>query len=158
MVAQGCTVRVWVSKGKESAYIPDFAGKTVEQYKNALEKAGISDFNYQFIESKSSYGKANSIVELQVDGKVVHPNDFFSNKDGKKLTVYYVSENSNAPVYTTAVQQETEAPVTTTAAATQAPTTQAPVITEPPTNPPEPQTDAPVDTPVDNPPQENQEG
>ncbi|EWM52635.1 protein kinase domain-containing protein [Ruminococcus flavefaciens] len=158
MITNGQVIKVKVSKGKESAYIPDFAGKTVEQYKNALEKAGISDFNYQFIESKSSYGKANSIVELQVDGKVVHPNDFFSNKDGKKLTVYYVSENSNAPVYTTAVQQETEAPVTTTAAATQAPTTQAPVITEPPTNPPEPQTDAPVDTPVDNPPQENQEG
>ena len=152
MISQGQVIKVKVSKGKSSAYIPDFSGLTVEQYKNALEKAGISDFNYQFVESKNSYGKANCVVELQVDGKVVHPNDLFSNKDGKKLTVYYVSETSEAPqqVYTTAAPQ-TE-PATTQAPATQAPvaTTQAPVPTEPPTEAPQP-TDppAPVEQPVE---------
>ncbi|MDD7515424.1 protein kinase domain-containing protein [Ruminococcus flavefaciens] len=152
MISQGQVIKVKVSKGKSSAYIPDFSGLTVEQYKNALEKAGISDFNYQFVESKNSYGKANCVVELQVDGKVVHPNDLFSNKDGKKLTVYYVSETSEAPqqVYTTAAPQ-TE-PATTQAPATQAPvaTTQAPAPTEPPTEAPQP-TDppAPVEQPVE---------
>lgn len=152
MISQGQVIKVKVSKGKSSAYIPDFSGLTVDQYKNALEKAGISDFNYQFVESKNSYGKANCVVELQVDGKVVHPNDLFSNKDGKKLTVYYVSETSEAPqqVYTTAAPQ-TE-PATTQAPATQAPvaTTQAPAPTEPPTEAPQP-TDppAPVEPPVE---------
>ena len=152
MISQGQVIKVKVSKGKSSAYIPDFSGLTVDQYKNALEKAGISDFNYQFVESKNSYGKANCVVELQVDGKVVHPNDLFSNKDGKKLTVYYVSETSEAPqqVYTTAAPQ-TE-PATTQAPATQAPvaTTQAPAPTEPPTEAPQP-TDppAPVEQPVE---------
>ncbi len=152
MISQGQVIKVKVSKGKSSAYIPDFSGLTVDQYKNALEKAGISDFNYQFAESKNSYGKANCVVELQVDGKVVHPNDLFSNKDGKKLTVYYVSETSEAPqqVYTTAAPQ-TE-PATTQAPATQPPvvTTQAPAPTEPPTEAPQP-TDppAPPEQPVE---------
>ena len=146
MIAQGQVVKVKVSKGKSSAYIPDYSGLTVEQYKNALDKAGISDFNYQFVESKNSYGKANTVVELQVDGKVVHPNDFFSNKDGKKLTVYYVAQTSETPQYTT-----TAAPQTTAVVTTQAPTTQPPVVTtqapppptDPPTEPPQP-TDPPA--------------
>ncbi|MBQ6250252.1 PASTA domain-containing protein [Ruminococcus sp.] len=144
MVSQGQVIKVKVSKGKESAYIPDFAGMTVEQYKNALDKAGITDFNYQFIESKSSYGKANTVVELQVEGKVVSPNTLFSNKEGKKLTVFYVSENANAQQYATAAPQVTEAPATTAEPVTQAPTTAAPAPTDPP----------PTDPPATDPPQQ----
>ncbi|WP_303788446.1 protein kinase [Ruminococcus flavefaciens] len=160
MIAQGDVIKVKVSKGKETATIPDYQGLSVEQYKNALEKAGIHDHNYQFIESKNSYGKTNSIVELQVDGKVVTPHSSFNNKSGKKLTVYYVSADSVAVQQTEAVQT-TAAPTTTVAATTQAPvpTTQAPTSPpEPITNPPEP-TDPPappvVDPPVEQPNEES---
>ena len=159
MISQGQVIKVKVSKGKESAYIPDYKNCTKEQYKNALEKAGISEFNYQFVESKNAYGTANSVVEIQVDGKVVEPGAFFSNKEGKKLTVYYVPENTQ--VYTTAAPVITEAATTTVAATTQAPapTTQAPAPTDPPTNPPEPPTNPPQpDTQPVEQPQENQEG
>lgn len=145
MIAQGQVIKVKVSKGKSSAYIPDYSGLTVEQYKNALDKAGITDFNYQFVESKNSYGKANTVVEIQVDGKVVHAGDFFSNKDGKKLTVYYVAETSEAPQYTTAAPT-TQAPVVTTQAPV--PTTQAPVPTTQAPAPTEPPTEAPTDPPA----------
>ena len=146
-IAQGDVIKVKVSKGKETATIPDYQGLTVEQYKNALEKAGIHDHNYQFVESKNYYGKANSIIELQVDGKVVTPNSTFNNKSGKKLTVYYAS--SSAAVQQTTAVQATEAPTTTVVVTTQAPqpTTQAP--TDPPepiTNPPEPITNPPEPT------------
>ena len=157
MISQGQVIKVKVSKGKESAYIPEYKDLTKEQYKNALEKAGISDFNYQFVESKNAYGAANTVVELQVDGKVVEPGAFFSNKEGKKLTVYYIPESTQ--VYTTAAPVVTEA-VTTTAAPTTQAQTQAPTNPpEPITNPPEPETDPPVVTtpPVEQP-VENQEG
>jgi serine/threonine-protein kinase len=150
MISQGQVIKVKVSKGKEAAYIPDYAGLSVDQYKNALDKAGITDFNYQFIESKNAYGKANSIVELQVDGKVVHAGDYFSNKEGKKLTVFYVSENANTQYYTTAAPQVTEAPVTTAEPVTQAPTTAAPAPTDPPpTDPPATDPPAPPERPVE---------
>ena len=147
-IAQGDVIKIKVSKGKETATIPDYQGLTVEQYKNALDTAGIHDHNYQFVESKNYYGKANTIIELQVDGKVVTPNSTFNNKSGKKLTVYYAS--SSASVQQTTAAQATEAPTTTAAAVTtQAPqpTTQAP--TDPPepiTNPPEPITNPPEPT------------
>ncbi len=155
MISQGQVIKVKVSKGKESAYIPDYKGCTVDQYKNALAKAGISELNYQFIESKTAYSNTESIVEIQVDGKVVEPGAFFSNKDGKKLTVYYVDPNSSQ--YYTTAPPATEAPTTTVAPTTQAPvpTTQAP--TEAPTNPPEPTTNAPEPTTPPDQPAENQE-
>ena len=153
MISRGQVVKVKVSKGKETAIIPDYSGYTLEQYKTALEKAGIPESNCHFVEAKNSYARANSVVELQVDGKVVYSGTEFNNKGGKKLTVYYVPES--AQIYTT------QAPTTTVAATTAEPTTQppvqtteAPVITEPPTQPPEPATAAPItpdDPPVDNP-------
>ena len=146
MIASGSVVKVKVSKGKESAIIPDFSGCTVSQYKNRLEAAGISDFNYQFLPSTTYYGEPNSIIELQVDGKTVSPGTFFSNKEGKKLTVYYVSEDTQA--------QTTQPPATdpepvTTAAEPETTTSYIEPTTQPPiqTNPPP--TDAPVtDAPV----------
>ena len=126
MVSTGTVVKVKVSKGKESATIPDFNGCTVSQYKSRLEAAGISDFNYQFLPSNSYYGTPNTVIELQVDGKVVTPGTFFSNKEGKKLTIYYVPEASEQQ---TTQSQWTE---TTTASPTED-VTQAP--TDAPTEP-----------------------
>ena len=168
MIAEGDTIVVSVSKGKGSATIPDYTGLTVEQYKNALEKAGISSHNYQFVESNSSYGKANSILELQSDGKTVTAGTVFTCAGGNKLTVYYVSEKggsnytTTSEAYTTTSTAATTHAATTTAAptTTQAPaTTQAPVTTTapPPTEPPTtapPPTEAPTEAPVTNPPVE----
>lgn len=151
MISQGDVIKVKVSKGKETATIPDFKGRTVELYKNDLEEAGITESNYQFIESKNAYGKANSIVELQVDGKTVSPNTVFNNKDGKKLTVYFIPAASEV-VYTTAAA--TQAATTEVVTTTAAPTTQAPVqTTQAPTTQPEPVTTAPVEQYVTNPPE-----
>ena len=150
-IAQGDVIKIKVSKGKETATIPSYDGLTVEQYKNALDKAGIHDHNYDFVESKNGYGKANSIVGLQLDGKAVTPGTTFNNKSGKKLTVYYVSSNATtAPPQTTAATT-TEAPTTTVAATTQAPVP----TTEAPTTPPEPITNPPE--PITNPPAQNEQ-
>lgn len=155
MISKGTVVKVKVSKGKEEAQIPDFADCTVSEYKNRLEKAGISDFNYQFIASNGYYGKPNSIIELQVQGKKIYPGDIFSNKEGKKLTVYYIPEDGEMPS-TSAVSQTTSAVTTTepvsTSATTTAPvetTTAAPVVTDPPTEAPTlpPATDPPATLP-----------
>lgn len=186
MITAGSVIKVKVSKGKESATIPDYNGCTVSEYKSRLEEAGISDFNYQFIQSNSGYGMPNTVIELQVDGKRVYSGDFFSNKEGKKLTVYYIPED--APVQTTAAYTEqqytetttaeattetpTEPPTTTavkpTEAPTQPPTTTA-SVTQPPTQPPtttaapvtqpptQPTTQAPVTEPVTQTPQNNDE-
>ncbi len=155
MISKGTVIKVKVSKGKEEAQIPDFADCTVSEYKNRLEKAGISDFNYQFIASNGYYGKPNSIIELQVQGKKIYPGDIFSNKEGKKLTVYYIPEDGEMPS-TSAVSQITSAVATTepvsTSATTTVPvetTTAVPVVTVPPTEAPTlpPATDPPATLP-----------
>ncbi|MBR3759662.1 MAG: hypothetical protein IKK47_01530 [Ruminococcus sp.] len=154
MISKGTVIKV-KSKGKEEAQIPDFADCTVSEYKNRLEKAGISDFNYQFIASNGYYGKPNSIIELQVQGKKIYPGDIFSNKEGKKLTVYYIPEDGEMPS-TSAVSQTTSAVATTepvsTSATTTVPvetTTAVPVVTVPPTEAPTlpPATDPPATLP-----------
>jgi len=144
MISSGSIVKVKVSKGKESAIIPDFNGCTVSQYKNRLEAAGISDFNYQFLPSNTYYGEPNTIIELQVDGKTISPGTFFSNKEGKKLTVYYVSED--APVQT---QQPTTDPNSVTTTAEPEPTT---TYIEPTTQPPTETNPPPTDPPPTEPP------
>ena len=151
MISQGTVVKIKVSKGSESALIPDYKGLTVSQYKNKLEQAGISDFNYQFIESKSATGTPNTIIDLQLDGKIITPGTYFSNKEGKKLTVYYIPEGNDypatEPATTESVTSEPTAAPTTEAPATEAPTqppTEAP--TQPPTEAP---TQAPDETPTE---------
>ncbi len=141
MVTKGSVIKVKVSKGPESAVIPEYSGLTVAQYKNKLEEAGISSFNYQFIEYKANYGTPDTIVELQFEAKRVTPGTLFSNKEGKKLTVYYIPENAKiqtttqAPETTTqaqvTTQQNTEATVTTTEPQ-QPPTLHVDTTTEPP--------------------------
>ncbi|MBO4493905.1 MAG: PASTA domain-containing protein [Ruminococcus sp.] len=168
MIAEGDTIVIKVSKGKSKATIPEFSGKTVDQYKNALDSAGISSHNYEFVESKNSSGKANTIIELRSDGKKVEPGTVFDCSSGKKLTVYYASgsgsQQSTTSAVTTTAVATTTANTTTTAAATTtavptttaAPTTtQAPITTAPPTDPPtEPPTEPPTDPPTEAPPVE----
>ena len=162
MVSTGTVVKVKVSKGKESATIPDFNGCTVSQYKSRLEAAGISDFNYQFLPSNSYYGTPNTVIELQVDGKVVTPGTFFSNKEGKKLTIYYVPEASEQQTTQNQWTETTTASPTedVTQAPTDAPTEPTTQYVEPTTQYVEPTTaytepDPPV---VDNPDPTNEYG
>lgn len=124
-VAQGSTIKIKVSKGKEGANIPQFTGLTVSQYENELRKAGIS--NYSKVVSSQTWGTPNSVTQLMVDGKVVNPGTYYSNKDSKKLIVYYLPEDAKVSSATTAATQAaTQAPETTaTQAATQAPETTA---------------------------------
>ena len=137
MIKKGSVVKVKVSKGPETATIPDYSGLTVAQYKSKLEENGISDFNYQFIEAQSVYyGTPDSIYELQVDGKKVSSGTLFNNKGGKKLTVYYIASDAN--VVTTTTTQYVTQEVTTTEQ--QETTTQYVEPTEAPTDPPQPPT------------------
>ena len=141
-VKQGTVVKLKVSKGKEGANIPPFEGLTVSQYENELRKAGIT--NYSKVVSSQSWGTPNSVTQLMVDAKVVNPGTYYSNKDSKKLIVYYLPEDAQvAPKETTTTQQAQIQPIITT-------TTPAPVVTQPPqtdppqtTPPPPPQTDPP---------------
>lgn len=131
-VAQGTTVKLKVSKGKEGGTIPPFEGLTVSQYENELRKAGIS--NYSKVKSSQSWGTPNSITQLMVDAKVVQPGTFYSNKDSKKLIVYYLPEDAQVTPQTTTTQAaQIQQPETTTEAVM----TQ-PVQTEPTPQPTEP--------------------
>ena len=113
MISKGGAVKVKVSKGPETAMIPDYSGCTVAQYKIKLEEAGISDFNYQFVAAQSVYyGTPDSIYEIQVDGKKVSTGTMFNNKDGKKLTVYYIASDATVQTTTTEYQQATETTTT----------------------------------------------
>lgn len=124
-VAQGSVVKITVSKGKEGATIPDYSGLTVSQYENRLKEAGIT--NFSLIVSNNTWGTPNTVTQLQVDGKTVYPGTYYSNKDGKKLIVYYLPEDAQVSPPATTEQQSYE----TTPPATQA-TTAAPVVTEEP--------------------------
>ena len=163
MVSKGSVIKVKVSKGKESALVPDYAGRTKSQYQNDLEQAGISSFNYQFLPSTSGYGTPNMVVDVQTeDGQRVSPGTYFSNKEGKKLCVYYVPENAQqvtqAPTESqteVSTQQETQ-PVETTTQYVEPitePVTEAPteVWTDPPTE--YIQTETQIDVPTDTPPE-----
>ncbi|MBQ1463953.1 MAG: PASTA domain-containing protein [Ruminococcus sp.] len=142
LVAQGSLVKVKVSKGNEGAMIPEYEGLTLSQYENRLKEAGIT--NYSLIASTSEWGTPGSITQLQVNGSIVTAGGYFSNKDGNKLIVYYIP---NETVYETeAPATEAPAPVVTEAV-TEAPAavvTDAPVVTEPASNEPDPFTPEPV--------------
>ncbi len=162
-ISQGSTVNLVVSKGAKGGTIPKYDGLTVSQYENELKKAGIS--NYSLVKSSSTWGIPDTVSQLQIDGKSVTPGIYFSNEDGKKLIVFYISKDANVipqpvtqaptvPATTTAVQPQTQAP---TAAPTAAPTEPPVVVTDPPAPPPPtdppivivPPTDPPVVTPPD---------
>lgn len=150
MVSKGAVIKVTVSKGKESAIIPDFNGQTTEQYKIRLEQAGFTEANYQFVEAQSyQYGTPDSVIGLEVDGKSVSPGASYSKKDSKKLVVYYIRKD--AVQITTAPPVVTEATEPPTEITTEAPpivTEEPPIPTETPPEPPQP-TEAPPDDPPD---------
>ena len=93
MVAQGSAVKIWVSKGKESAIIPDYAGLSVSQYENKLKEAGIS--NYSLIASANDWAAPNTVTMLMIDGETVYAGDYYSNKNNSKLVVYYCPADSD---------------------------------------------------------------
>ncbi|MCM1530023.1 MAG: PASTA domain-containing protein [Alistipes sp.] len=127
-VPQGSTIKITVSKGKEGGTIPDYSGLTLSQYENKLKEAGIT--NYSKVESSNMNGSPDSISSLQVNGIVVKPGDYFSNKDGKKLIIYYIPEGAVVQATVGATEASTEA-------ATQAATeSQTQPVTEAPTEPP----------------------
>ncbi|MDE6539791.1 MAG: protein kinase, partial [Ruminococcus sp.] len=116
------TVQVKVSKGRETAIIPAYEDMTIVDYQAKLKEAGIS--NYSILATKSDKVKPDVVISLQVEGKEVKPGDTFSNKDGKKLIVYYYSEsvsvdNSGLLMNDT----ENEQPVSTSEKTTLPPTT-----------------------------------
>lgn len=85
------TIKVKVSKGKETAIIPEFEGIKIKDYEAKLKEAGI--VNYSILATKATGFEPDVVTGLQVEGKDVKPGSTFSNKDGKKLIVYYYSEN-----------------------------------------------------------------
>lgn len=112
------TVQVKVSKGRETAIIPSYEGMTILDYQAKLKEAGIS--NYSILATKSDKVEPDVVISLQVEGKEVKPGDTFSNKDGKKLIVYYYSEsvsvdNSGLLMNDTGNEQETSTSEKTTA-------------------------------------------
>ena len=126
---------------------------TITQYEKELKKAGISNYS-KIATSAAYYGEPNDVVQLQVEGKVVYPGSVFSNKEGKKLIVYYITDDAdiiggfdpNQNYYIddggesqTTTQYQYIPPVTTAPAYVE-PVTQAP---EPVTQAPEPVTQAP---------------
>lgn len=163
LVGGRSTVKVKVSKGKETATIPEYKDLTIKQYEAKLKEAGI--LNYSVLATKSTQVKPDVVIGLQVEGKDVKPGDTFSNKEGKKLIVYYYSENvttDNSGLFlnggdtseddeeeTTSQKEQTTtkyvAPSTTEQYTTE------PVYTDPPeTEPPvtyPPETDPPVTSP-----------
>ena len=91
IIGGNATVQVKVSKGRETAIIPSYEDMTIIEYQAKLKEAGIS--NYSILATKSDKVKPDVVISLQVEGKEVKPGDTFSNKEGKKLIVYYYSES-----------------------------------------------------------------
>jgi serine/threonine-protein kinase len=157
-VEQGSVIKLVVSKGPEGGMIPKFDGLSVSQYENELKQAGIS--NYSLVKSSSTWGVPDTISQLQIDGKSVSPGVYFSNKDGKKLIVFYISKDASyvpqtvtkATVTTASYTTGTGTGVVTTQAVTQQPATEAtlPPATDPPATLP-PATDPPAPPPTDPP-------
>lgn len=162
-IEEGSTVKLVVSKGPEGGTIPKFDGLTVSQYENELKKAGIS--NYSLIKSSSTWGTPDTVSQIQIDGKTATPGTYFSNKEGKKLIVFYISKDASyvPQQVTQATQAVTTTPSTTVAVVTQAATvapTEPPVVpTDPPAPPPtDPPAPPPTDPPVVTPPGGGGEG
>lgn len=164
MVAKGSTIHLVVNKGKEGGDIPSYDGRSVAQYENDLKEAGI--VNYSLVRSSNSWGYPDTIVQLQVGGTEVKAGTYFSNKDNKKLLVYYIPEDAEvqapqtqytdysgttvtyATANTTGVSNSTTAAVVTTAVQRTDPPVTNPPVTDPP------RTDPPVtNPPVTDPPQ-----
>ena len=91
IISGNTTIQVKVSKGRETAIIPSYEGMTIIDYQAKLKEAGIS--NYSILATKSDKVEPDVVISLQVEGKEVKPGDTFSNKEGKKLIVYYYSES-----------------------------------------------------------------
>jgi len=91
-IASGSTVRVKVSKGKETAEIPKYSGLTADEYEEKLKEVGISNYSMIAMPTASS-GTPNTVVQLQIGSKLVYPGTVFSNKEGSKLIIYYLPEN-----------------------------------------------------------------
>lgn len=153
-VVQGSLVKVKVSKGIEGANIPEYSGLTVSQYENRLKEAGIT--NYSLVASNSGWGTPNTVTLLQIDGKNVNAGSYFSNKEEKKLVVYYTPADAvvqqpatEAPyvqpteAYVEPATEAPTAPPATEAPATEAPATEAPQTEAPATE--APQTEAPAE-------------
>lgn len=96
LVGGRATVKVKVSKGRETAIIPEYEDLKVSEYQTKLKEAGIS--NYSIVATKTKDVKPDVVFSLQVEGKEVKPGATFSNKDGKKLIVYYFSEDVNVSI------------------------------------------------------------
>lgn len=159
MAAKGSVITVTVSKGSETAIIPDFSGLTVEQYKLRLKQAGFTEAYYQFVESKNyQYGNPETVVAVEVDSKTAVPGTSFSKKDSKRLTVYYIPKEgavttTTSTVVTQVTTTEPEEIITTTLPEI---TTTMPEVTTTipqPTELPTVATTVPVVTPPDNPPE-----
>lgn len=159
MAAKGSVITVTVSKGSETAIIPDFSGLTVEQYKLRLKQAGFTEAYYQFVESKNyQYGNPETVVAVEVDSKTAVPGTSFSKKDSKRLTVYYIPKEgavttTTSTVVTQVTTTEPEEIITTTLPEI---TTTMPEVTTTvpqPTELPTVTTTVPVVTPPDNPPE-----
>lgn len=136
-VAEGSLIKLRVSKGKEGATIPPYSGLTVSQYESALKEAGIT--NYSMVKSVNTWGYPDSITKLQVDGKSVNPGEYYSNKDDKKLIVFYLPKDADVtPPSTqaaTSAQTTQQATEVHTIPATDPPVvpTDPPVVVDPPT-------------------------
>jgi len=170
LVGGRATIKVKVSKGKETAIIPEFEGLKIKEYEVKLKEAGIA--NYSILATKATGVDPDVVTALQVEGKDVKPGATFSNKDGKKLLVYYYSENvttnnNNLFMYNTdsseSEQEETTEKTTQKTTyqyvepSTTRKTTEEPVTNPPETDPPEtdpPETDPPeTDPPATDPPE-----
>ncbi|MDE5584194.1 MAG: protein kinase [Ruminococcus sp.] len=96
LVGGRATVKVKVSMGRETAIIPEFEDMTVVEYQKKLKEAGIT--NYSIIATKTTGVKPDVVFSLQVESKEVKPGSTFSNKEGKKLIVYYFSKDVNVSI------------------------------------------------------------
>ncbi len=91
-ISSGSVVKIKISKGRDNAVIPEYENMTYTQYETKLKEAGIQ--NYSLVVSEYGWGTPEYVVSLQIDGKDVQAGDKFSNKEGKKLMVYYIAPDT----------------------------------------------------------------
>ncbi len=134
----GSIIKVVVSNGPSSITIPDYSGKTVEEYEAELKSLGLTNYTTEAVEDYS-YDNME-VIELSKEA-----GETFDLTGTETLKIYYANNPETEPP----TEEPTEAPTEalTEAPATDPPATEPPATEPPATEPPATEPPAPATEP-----------
>ena len=88
--ASGSTLEVTVSKGPSSIKLPEYEGKTLQQYEDELRELGLTNYNTEAVVNYKY--KNNEVIELNKDAGEV-----FDLTGAETLKIFYASNPETTP-------------------------------------------------------------